>query len=127
MRNRHFLAIGMVAMALSRGAFAQPAPAPMGNMPGMTGSDAPMAPNAADKSMQDGMTKMQDDMQKAPMNGNPDHDFASMMIPHHQGAIDMADTELKYGKDPAMRALARSIVAAQKKEIAEMRRWMAHH
>lgn len=127
MRHQYFISVGMLALALSGGAFAQTSPAPMSSMPGMTGNNAPMAPTAADKSMQDGMTKMQDAMQKAPMNGNPDHDFASMMIPHHQGAIDMAETELKYGKDPTMRALARSIVAAQKKEIAEMRRWMAHH
>jgi uncharacterized protein (DUF305 family) len=59
------------------------------------------------------------------MNGDVDHDFASMMIPHHQGAIDMAEGELKYGKDPAMRDLAKRIIADQKKEIKLMHDWMS--
>jgi uncharacterized protein (DUF305 family) len=70
--------------------------------------------------MNDGMKKMDHDMAAAPMNGNPDHDFVTMMIPHHQGAIDMARVELQYGKDPAMRQLAERIIKAQKVEIAEM-------
>jgi uncharacterized protein (DUF305 family) len=57
------------------------------------------------------------------MTGDPDRDFVAMMIPHHQGAVDMAKTELQYGKDPALRKLARTIVAAQQKEIAQMTRW----
>jgi uncharacterized protein (DUF305 family) len=73
------------------------------------------------------MDKMSHDMQAAPMTGNADHDFAAMMMPHHQGAIDMARTELRYGKDPTMRRLARDVVAAQEKEIALMRRWLETH
>lgn len=45
-------------------------------------------------------------------SGNPDHDFAMMMIPHHQGAIDMAKIELQYGKDPLLRGMAEKIVVA---------------
>ncbi len=71
------------------------------------------------------MKQMDKSMSGAPMTGNADHDFAAMMIPHHQGAIDMAEAELKYGKDPAMRALATRIIADQKKEIAQMKSWMA--
>jgi uncharacterized protein (DUF305 family) len=70
------------------------------------------------------MKKMDHDMAAAPMNGDVDHDFVTMMIPHHQGAIDMAKVELTYGKDPAMRKLAEDIIAAQKKEIAEMNAWL---
>jgi uncharacterized protein (DUF305 family) len=61
---------------------------------------------------------------------NADLSFLSMMIPHHQGAIDMADVELKYGKDPEIRALAERIIAAQKAEITEMNEMLAgsgHH
>ena len=59
--------------------------------------------------------------------GRPDVDFVTMMIPHHQGAIDMAKVELQYGKDPKLRELASGIVAAQEAEIAEMEGWLAQH
>lgn len=68
--------------------------------------------------------KMMTDMVIQP-TGNPDRDFLTMMIPHHQGAIDMAKIELEYGKDPQTRALAEAIVAAQEKEIAQMTAWLA--
>ena len=70
---------------------------------------------------------MQQDMATTPMTGNADRDFVSMMVPHHQGAIDMARIELQYGKDPVLRRMATDIVAAQQKEIAEMRHWQAKH
>ncbi len=69
--------------------------------------------------------KMMQQMQAPAYTGNADNDFVAHMIPHHQGAIDMAEVELKYGKDPEMKKLARSIVKAQKEEIALMRRWQA--
>lgn len=56
--------------------------------------------------------------------GDPDVHFIKSMIPHHQGAIDMAEIELKYGKDPEVRALAERIIKAQKAEIAEMNDWL---
>jgi uncharacterized protein (DUF305 family) len=73
------------------------------------------------------MKKMDHDMAAAPMNGHADHDFVTMMIPHHQGAIDMAEGELKYGKDPAMRRLAQEIIADQKSEIDLMNLWLKKH
>lgn len=82
---------------------------------------------AADGSMMESMDKMNKAMSSAPMTGNPDHDFVVMMLPHHQGAVDMAKFELQHGKDPELRKLARDIVAAQDKEIAFMNRWLAKH
>ena len=61
------------------------------------------------------------------MTGDADHDFASMMAMHHQMAIDMAQVELKEGRDPRIQDMARKIIDAQKKEIAEFEAWMKDH
>jgi len=82
------------------------------------------------KFMQDmntSMKRMDHDMSAAPMTGYVDHDFAAMMIPHHQGAIDMAKGELLYGKDPVMRRLAEEIIVDQQSEIAVMNLWLKKH
>jgi uncharacterized protein (DUF305 family) len=55
--------------------------------------------------------------------GNTDVDFVKGMIPHHQGAIDMAKTVIAFGKDPAVKKLAEEIVKAQESEIALMQEW----
>jgi uncharacterized protein (DUF305 family) len=55
-------------------------------------------------------------------SGDVDHDFATMMIPHHQGAIDMAKAELQFGHDPVLRRLAQGIIVEQQQEIDVMRR-----
>ncbi len=84
-------------------------------------------PHAAQfmKRMHASMATMDSDMAAAPMNGNVDHDFAVMMIPHHQGAIDMAKAELSHGKDPVMRRLAQEILVDQMSEIDAMRLWLS--
>ena len=67
--------------------------------------------------------KMHDAMNIA-FTGNSDVDFVKGMIPHHQGAIDMAKTVIAFGKDPAVRQLAEEIIKAQESEIALMREWL---
>ncbi len=62
------------------------------------------------------MTRMHADMM-VPPSGDPDRDFAAMMIPHHEGAIAMAKAELLYGKDPVLLRLAQGIVVEQGQEI----------
>ena len=69
------------------------------------------------------MMKMHESM-AIKYSGDTDVDFVRGMIPHHQGAIDMARIELQYGKDPANRKLAEEIIAAQEKEIAAMQSWL---
>ena len=90
----------------------------------MSGTGQKPPSNQFMKDMDASMKKMDQGMSGAPMTGDVDHDFAAMMIPHHQGAIDMAEGELKYGKDPEMRALAKNIIAAQKVEIKQMTAWL---
>jgi uncharacterized protein (DUF305 family) len=67
--------------------------------------------------------KMHDAMNIA-FTGNADVDFVKGMIPHHEGAVDMAKTVLAFGKDPELRKLAEEIIKAQESEIALMREWL---
>lgn len=96
-------------------------------MPGMDMSGSAHA--GTDKSTQAFKAaddKMMQDM-SADYTGNADKDFVAHMIPHHQGAIEMAQVELKYGKDPELKRLARDIIKAQHEEIAFMKSWQARH
>jgi len=74
-----------------------------------------------DRLMAEAMERMSNDM-SIPHRGGPDRDFAAMMIPHHQGAIDMAKAELQFGRDPVLRRLAQGIIVQQQQEIDLMRR-----
>jgi uncharacterized protein (DUF305 family) len=80
-----------------------------------------------DQLMADAMNVMHKGMHSAPYTGDPDRDFVTMMIPHHQGAIDMAKALLLYGKDPQMRRLAQEIITDQQSEIELMRLWLKQH
>jgi uncharacterized protein (DUF305 family) len=82
--------------------------------------------NSADSTfaaqMMQAMDRMNSGMAAAMPTGDPDRDFAAMMIPHHQGAIDMAKVELIYGRDPVLRRLAQGIIVEQQQEIELMQR-----
>ena len=72
-----------------------------------------------------GMARMMEDMHSPGYTGRPDVDFLAMMIPHHEGAVDMARLVLMHGRDPMVRRLAEEIIASQTVEIAAMRGRMA--
>jgi len=108
---------------MSAGALAQTPPA-AGSSSGMPPGHMQQGASGSDdmkKSMMSGM----EGMQNMPMSGDTDKDFAMMMKMHHQQAVNMAQTELANGKSPAMKAMAKRIIAAQKKEIAEFEKWLA--
>ena len=75
--------------------------------------------------MAQAMSRMHAGM-NVPDTHEPDRDFAAMMIPHHQGAVDMALVELRFGHDERLRRLAEGIIVEQRQEIEVMRRILAH-
>ena len=73
------------------------------------------------------MEKMHRAMASVGPSGHSDVDFVSLMLPHHQGAIDMAKAQLLFGTDPQMRRLAQEIITDQQWEIALMQLWPQQH
>lgn len=131
----------LILLALTGPAFAQSshqghgaAPAagaaPMGmmNMDSMQSMMKTMMPAAGDsastKDFKAADMKMMHAM-AVPYTGNPDVDFRAKMIPHHQGAIDMAKVALAHAKDETTKAIAAQIIKDQEREIAEMREWLS--
>ncbi|MFM0200806.1 DUF305 domain-containing protein [Paraburkholderia fungorum] len=98
------------------------------SMPGMDMSaSADAGSSASTQAFKDVDEKMMQDMESPAYTGDADKDFVAHMIPHHRGAVEMAQVELKYGKDPELKRLARNIIQAQHEEIAFMQRWQAKH
>jgi uncharacterized protein (DUF305 family) len=89
--------------------------------------NAPLAAGAQlfAREMDAGMKKMMNDMHAPGYTGNPDVDFLAMMIPHHEGAVEMARLVLIHGRDPLTRRLAEEIIASQGAEIAAMKQRVA--
>jgi uncharacterized protein (DUF305 family) len=73
------------------------------------------------------MRNMHSEMMSIKHSGSDDVDFARLMLPHHQAAIDMAKTELVYGKDPQMHRLAQEIITDQQSETELMELWLKQH
>ena len=85
------------------------------------GSEAPSKGDAFARALLAAMDKMHADMVAPPSTGDADRDFLAMMIPHHEGAVEMARLLLVHGQDPLVRRLAEEIIASQQAEIAAMR------
>ncbi|MBC7548212.1 MAG: DUF305 domain-containing protein [Polaromonas sp.] len=105
------------------GTMAKPAASASGMDRGKMPMDGKMMGDGG--SMKSKMEDMQSQMTASKSTGNPDVDFATMMRIHHLGAVTMAEAELKDGKDPQMKKMAKDIIAAQKKEIAMFDKFLA--
>jgi len=104
-------------------------PMPGMPMPGtpLPGSQGAMQMMQNHREMMQSMEKMNRDMTGATMTGDPDRDLVTMMMPHHQSAIDMARIYLRDGKDPTIRKIAQKIIVDQEREIKEFKAWLAKH
>ena len=121
----------MGMMQMMQGAMGQGMPMQGGmmqggqNMPMMQGGMMQGGMSEAMAGYMAAMSKMDMPMmQGIQASGDPDIAFVNGMIPHHQGAIDMAKVVLQYGKDEQVKTWANQIIAAQEKEIAEMQAWL---
>ncbi len=115
----------VVAIGLMSGALAQTAKPAM-HSASMPSANMPMNKGAAGAGdMKQAMMMGMEGMQKMPMSGDIDKDFAMMMKMHHQQALEMAQMQLAQGKSPEMKTMAKNIISAQKKEIAQFDKWLA--
>lgn len=87
----------------------------------------PATPDAGWSQLMVGMDKMHAEMAAVEPSGDSDSDFVRLMLPHHQAALDMARTQLMYGKDPQLRRLAQEIMTDQQSEIELMQLWLKQH
>jgi len=120
--------IAVAAMALQEQKYtAQSATSLAGSPPAPASKFVGSTEKTFDQLMGEAMNVMHRDMHNAQYSGDADHDFVTMMIPHHQGAIDMAKALLLYGKDPQIRRLAQEIITDQQSEIQLMQLWLKQH
>ena len=113
----------LAAFAISSSLFIAPAFAQ--TPAAKSGAAMPGDMKASSMDMQAMMKDMNEKMSGMQMSGNTDNDFAMMMRMHHLSAVTMAEAQLRDGKNPQMRAMAKKIIASQKKEIAEFDRFLA--
>jgi hypothetical protein len=91
---------------------------------GAHGADGPQGDRGPSSLAFHGINQKMHEGMNITFTGNSDVDFVNGMIPHHQGAVDMAKVVLAFGKDPEIRKLAEAIIQAQESEIAMMRTWL---
>ena len=120
MPARHLLATSALALLLVGPAMAQDT---HDHHQGHAAATDASTDNPVAKAYEEANRKMHEDM-AIDYSGDADVDFVRSMIPHHQGAIDMAKIQLEHGKDPEMLKLAEEVIKAQEAEIAEMRKWL---
>jgi uncharacterized protein (DUF305 family) len=123
------LAIGIsgAAFAQQGGAAMQPGSMDPAEMQKMMADMMPKPDDTAStKDFKEADMRMMHNMH-VPFTGDPDVDFRTHMIPHHQGAVEMAKVALKHAKDPATKKMAQNIVKAQEKEVGEMQAWLKKH
>jgi uncharacterized protein (DUF305 family) len=117
------IALGGSAMAVDLPAIClKGAAMDMGSGMGTTGMGNP---DEAHKDLMAGMDQMNKDMMAGGTAADIDVAFICAMIPHHQGAIDMAKAELAHGDDPWAKQMAQNVITAQEKEIADMKDWLS--
>ncbi|MDB5777539.1 MAG: hypothetical protein JWP38_3672 [Herbaspirillum sp.] len=127
------LSIGLVLSGAALDASAQQSGAMANGQMNMSATKMDMpaqaggTPSASTQAFEQNAANMMKNMSAPPYTGDADADFVAHMIPHHQGAVDQAKVEIKYGKDPKMKALAKNIIKAQEEEIAYMKRWQVKH
>lgn len=128
-QRRHIMVTAAAVIALTSGLVhtALQAQATKPAQPGGRSNAASMAsaPSGGGMDMKTMMKENNEKMAAMSMTGKPDVDFAMMMRMHHQGAIQMSETELKNGKDPEMKKMARKMISDQKKEIAQLDKFLA--
>jgi hypothetical protein len=116
------LAIGLCLVTAGVATAADPAPTPHAHHAAHDMVHPGGASGRFAREMDVGMAKMMADMHAPGYGGNPDIDFLAMMIPHHEGAVEMARLLLIHGSDPVTRKLGEDIIASQQVEIEGMRR-----
>lgn len=126
----HVLLTGAILMAAAPLAYAQEGSFPavcqsgMTMTPPMQSGDEMHMTKDHQKAAMEGMMKMDRDMMQGMMKDDADVAFVCGMIAHHQGAIDMANVELQHGDDAWAKEMAKKVIDAQTKEIAEMTTWL---
>ncbi|MES2299428.1 MAG: DUF305 domain-containing protein [Pseudomonadota bacterium] len=114
------------ALILAMSAAAMPLPAAAQAHSDMASHKAmaSSSPDGPAMKMHKSMNDMHEKMGQMKMSGDVDHDFVMMMRAHHQGALDMAQAEVDAGKNPAVVAMAKKIITAQRTEIAQFDDWL---